>query len=481
MDRMRGMFLLVSLMLFSTSMRCINLGETFDVHMGKYTNEWFKPCITNTSPGPWVADSKYAYYLSRSLFENYSIEREEHQTEFKVPKIIHQIWLGSAVPQKYASWLATWHKHHPDWTIIMWMDHDMQNLNLVNKDLFKRVHNYGEKADILRLELINMFGGLYIDTDYECLQPFDKFNLCNSFYICSVGVGICGIGVNNGLIGASQGHPLIQKLVHSMKSAANKPGLTERTGPIYVTRTFFENVAQFQKDVVMYPAPYLASHPQCDRNNKEHYAIHWFDASWLRPQGLREKIPHDPTLEIGLTPLYFEKKSKSTVMSPFLGLRYNDCAEIFSRLNNRTIIELGACSFLIDAKMDLGDLKYTGISPVKFLALDQRLLHNNRTNRVYWWRNWLREEIPHCGLLLIGDSLEYLPYEDCLAVLQKMAGSNPEFFIIAHDTSQKNNETKLGKARSLNMCKAPFNFPQPDKIITVGKKRYGVWNNNRLK
>jgi hypothetical protein len=309
----------------------------------------------------------------------------------------------------------------------------------------------------------------------------DKFNLCNSFYISSAGVGRCGIGVINALIGASQGHPLIQKMVSSMKKAAHKHILSERTGPMYVTKIFFENVGKFQKDVVMYPSTYLASHPQCDRNNKGNFAIHWFDASWLKPSGLGQKIPNDPTLEIGLTPLYLKKKSKSTVMSSFLGLRYSDCEDIFKNLKHRTIIELGACNFLIDAKMDLKDLKYTAITPVKFLALDQRLLYNNHANRVYWWKNWLQEAIPHSGLFIVGDSLEYLPYKDCLTLLQKMAGSNPEFFIIAHDKSQHNRDTNLGKSRSLNMCQAPFNLPQPDKIISIGKKSYGVWNNNRLK
>lgn len=458
-------------LLFSFSVQSKDVGELFDTLMGKYTNPWFDKCITNKSPEPWVSNSKHAYYTSRCLFENYSIEKEDSSSnQWKTPPIIHQIWLGGLVPEKYAAWIATWQKHHPNWTIIMWMDHDLPFLHLVNKDLLEKAKNYGEKSDILRIELLNTFGGLYIDTDCECLQPFDPFNRSNSFYISSVGVGVCGIGVNNAVIGAAQAHPLIQKILYGMKSARKKRILSERTGPMYISRIFFENVRAFQDNVVMYPAQYFESGHNA-RDDKRTYSIHWFDASWLRPQGLANKIPYDATLEKVLTPRYFSltaAMTRESVSSPEL-------EEICKHLTHRTIIELGACTFLMNAPIPCDDLKYIGISPVKFLVLDQRLLYLNHDNRVYWWKNWLQETIPHSGLLIMGNVLEYLPYNDCLTLLHNVAESNPEFFMIAHDACSANRETARGQPRALNMCKEPFNFPEPDIIVTIQSKTYGIW------
>lgn len=38
---------------------------------------------------------------------------------------------------------------------------------------FDAAKNYGEKSDILRYEILFVYGGVYADVDVECLQPFD--------------------------------------------------------------------------------------------------------------------------------------------------------------------------------------------------------------------------------------------------------------------------------------------------------------------
>jgi len=87
----------------------VNLGDTFDKLMGKGTNPYYEACITNRSQDPWFKDSKFAYFFSRSLFEKYSIENEFPKENLKIPKIIHQIWLGGMVPAKYTKWIESWH------------------------------------------------------------------------------------------------------------------------------------------------------------------------------------------------------------------------------------------------------------------------------------------------------------------------------------------------------------------------------------
>lgn len=44
------------------------------------------------------------------------------QEKTKIPKIIHQIWLGSPLPQKFKKLQASWIKMHPEWTYILWTD-----------------------------------------------------------------------------------------------------------------------------------------------------------------------------------------------------------------------------------------------------------------------------------------------------------------------------------------------------------------------
>ena len=46
-------------------------------------------------------------------------------TKTRIPKIIHQIWLGGALPQKYYAMQKTWQEHHPDWEYRLWTDADL--------------------------------------------------------------------------------------------------------------------------------------------------------------------------------------------------------------------------------------------------------------------------------------------------------------------------------------------------------------------
>ena len=46
-----------------------------------------------------------------------------------------------------------------------------------NKKAFLSAHNYGMKSDILRYEILHTYGGVYIDTDYECVRNIGECNL----------------------------------------------------------------------------------------------------------------------------------------------------------------------------------------------------------------------------------------------------------------------------------------------------------------
>ena len=59
-------------------------------------------------------------------------------------------------------------------------------LPLKNKDLYDKSRNYGFKTDLARYEILNKYGGLYIDTDFECLSPIPENFLNFDFVSCIV-------------------------------------------------------------------------------------------------------------------------------------------------------------------------------------------------------------------------------------------------------------------------------------------------------
>jgi hypothetical protein len=101
----------------------------------------------------------------------------------RVPKIIHQIWIGPApYPKLYQKYRDICLALHPDWEYKLWTDKDVENWDFANKDLYNKSVTYQEKADILRYEILYKHGGLYLDTDYICLAKFDELNYLYDFY-----------------------------------------------------------------------------------------------------------------------------------------------------------------------------------------------------------------------------------------------------------------------------------------------------------
>jgi mannosyltransferase OCH1-like enzyme len=106
-----------------------------------------------------------------------------------IPKIIHQIWLSDSItiPKQYAEMSKSWAKFNPDFEHIVWDERVYDEFG-GKEYLFEKYHLDGvhpaQVSDIMRLKLIQKYGGLYTDIDCECFQSIEPL-LVNEF------VGYC--------------------------------------------------------------------------------------------------------------------------------------------------------------------------------------------------------------------------------------------------------------------------------------------------
>jgi mannosyltransferase OCH1-like enzyme len=87
------------------------------------------------------------------------------KTKRKIPKIIHQIWIGTR-PVPY-EWTDTWKqfcKKHK-WVHMLWTNEEVEKFKLVNQKCFDKAKSYQQKSDILRYEIMYKYGGIYLDAD----------------------------------------------------------------------------------------------------------------------------------------------------------------------------------------------------------------------------------------------------------------------------------------------------------------------------
>lgn len=172
-------------------------------------------------------------------------------TPYRIPPIVHQIWLGSEVPEKYHEWMKSW-ANLQGWEYKLWTDQDVKKMTLYNQEVYEKSTNYGEKSDILRLEILKNYGGLYVDVDFECIKPeiMNDLHKAFDFYICFEPMEHDFIKkfnifkVCNAIIASTPNHPLIEDLITNLKAnyLAYRPicGAIHTTGPSYLSRIICE-------------------------------------------------------------------------------------------------------------------------------------------------------------------------------------------------------------------------------------------------
>lgn len=93
----------------------------------------------------------------------------------RIPRIIHQTWRDNKLPEVFRILSETWREMLPGWEYRLWTD-DM-NREFVRTYYPDFLHKYEaypkaiQRADAIRYLLLQTFGGLYVDLDFECLTP----------------------------------------------------------------------------------------------------------------------------------------------------------------------------------------------------------------------------------------------------------------------------------------------------------------------
>lgn len=180
---------------------------------------------------------------------------------------------------------------HPDWEYKLWTDQDLEHLELINQELYDSVTNPGEKSDILRLELIYKFGGIYLDTDCELVQPLDELHQKFDFYAALRPIREASYtAVMNGMIGSKPKHPLIKKAIKMLKDFKNEGGTLQRTGPPFFTKIIYHYAHLLTERSIILPPVYLSpfSNPNqpwtfsaTDKILPETFILHHWHASWV--------------------------------------------------------------------------------------------------------------------------------------------------------------------------------------------------------
>lgn len=268
-----------------TSLESIKIPDGFGVNFYE-SMSWVKNNIPSLKVTPeWqLLEKKYNEHVINHLT----------YIEKRIPKIIHQIWIGSPFPEKYKKFQQSWIKHHPDWEYRLWTDKEIKAFNLKNKHIYDAASNFGAKSDIARYEILYRLGGLYVDTDFECLRPMDIFHHCFDFYTGSAYFPNCTAFM--AIIGAVPYHPILKYCIETLdiKKISHPTcsmDILMSSGPGHFSKALNQHLRSSSDAAVAFPPGYFYPWPHYNRNeNKqeqikkfirpESFAIHHWQASW---------------------------------------------------------------------------------------------------------------------------------------------------------------------------------------------------------
>jgi mannosyltransferase OCH1-like enzyme len=255
--------------------------------------------INLTKPPFNIAIDQILYRNSEEAFNRdiFIVElkyfKKNFEAKTKIPKILHQIWIGNKpFPDNYSIYRDSWEKHFPNWEYKFWGNSDIEGFNMKNIEAFKSSKSWAQKADIWRYEILERYGGIYIDCDFECLRNFsDKISTLDFFsaYETNKIFRIINCSpINIAIIGSIPHHPITKTLIENLPKhvkAYASERINIQTGPIYFTKVIkkFENLHLTKNVRIFTPIhfyPYYFDEEIPKSYSTETYCVHHWGAEW---------------------------------------------------------------------------------------------------------------------------------------------------------------------------------------------------------
>ena len=206
-----------------------------------------------------------------------------------IPKIIHYCWFGGNEKSKTVKkCIDSWKIYCPDYKIIEWNE---GNFDINSNNYVKQAYDskkYAFVSDYVRLYALDLYGGIYMDTDVEVFKSFDDI-LDNT--------GVFGFEqkeyVATSFMAAVPKNPLIKEffdlyeneVFKNSDGSLNTKTNVERLTSLFVSKGMVKkNELQEFEGNVIYPKEYFSPYDYINCVNEKTqntYCIHWFEVSWM--------------------------------------------------------------------------------------------------------------------------------------------------------------------------------------------------------
>jgi mannosyltransferase OCH1-like enzyme len=207
-----------------------------------------------------------------------------------IPKIIHQVWFTengtSSIPsplnkiENMKTWKNDYLNKYPEFKYVLWTHEKIQK-NLYWSDELKKIYNLETtikgKTDILKLLILQQYGGIFIDTDLIWNSKNNKDlndliirtqNQCSDFFVAREPYQNW---ISNSVIGACKNSKPLNYLLNKLEDIADGYlEIREKTPSLEVTGSMFVNTVVLRGyPIVIFPDVFF--YPRTWTNSKSIY------------------------------------------------------------------------------------------------------------------------------------------------------------------------------------------------------------------
>lgn len=224
--------------------------------------------------GKWLIDHRRGksdiWGQDKNLFD-----QPHTDGELFIPKKIHRIWLGGKpIPARFEKFWESWAKNHPGWELKTWTENEIGEFNC--QTLLDSCRSFSEKSDVLRYQIIEKYGGVYVDTDMECFSNIENALRGWEFVACRESDAWVGSAFFAGV----PGHTIYRKIINAFDFSQKEPAAT---GPKILTKILMAErgpTVGVLRDYMFYPVPFGQRVAGGKEKYPHSFAVHHWAHSW---------------------------------------------------------------------------------------------------------------------------------------------------------------------------------------------------------
>jgi inositol phosphorylceramide mannosyltransferase catalytic subunit len=194
-----------------------------------------------------------------------------------IPPVLHQTWKSQRIPGWATKWHASWYKYNPQLQLVLWSDKMNRELVKTYAPWFLKTYDafpvHIQRVDAVRYLILYLYGGIYVDLDFECYKSIERFRQYDLVFSYSGNAPF----ITNSIMMSRPGHPFWLKVLRQMQKMPPKKWyelksyyVLRTTGPVMLHRVIQKY--NFSKDrILVLRSKYFFPFSMFEKHKRDHY------------------------------------------------------------------------------------------------------------------------------------------------------------------------------------------------------------------